>query len=97
MRTFAAAVLWLLSARQSEALELQRRGILRPRIAISMVSSNKQAKLALQRYALTAAAAVTILSQGVEPSLAGESTYMLGVMPAFAADGGAGEQACVAV
>ena len=90
------ALLWLLSAWRSDALErpsLQLRGTLRPRIAISMVSPNKQAELgtALQ-HAITAAAAVTIFSQGVEPSLAEEFTFMPGVAPAYAADGGAGEQ-----
>ena len=90
------ALLWLLSAWRSDALarpSLQLRGTVRPRIAISMVSPNKQAEIAtaLQR-AITAAAAVTIFSQGVEPSLAEEFTFMLGVAPAYAADGGAGEQ-----
>ena len=90
------ALLWLLSAWRSDALErasLQLRGTLRPRVAISMVSPNKQAGLgtALQR-AITAAAALTILSQGAEPSLAEEFTLMPGVAPAYAADGGAGEQ-----
>ena len=95
------ALVWLLSAWRSDALErqsLQLRGKLRPRIAISMVSPNKQTELgtALQRGIATiaAAAAVTILSQGVEPSLAEEFTFMPGVAPAYAADGGAGEQAC---
>ena len=95
------ALVWLLSAGQSDALErpsLQLRGKLRPRIAISMVSPNRETELgtALQRGIATiaAAAAVTILSQGVEPSLAEEFTFMPGVAPAYAADGGAGEQAC---
>ena len=81
--------LWL-GAAQALERPLALRGVARPRIAIS-VSPNKQASLALQ-HALTAAAAVTILSQGVEPSLALGEFNMPGVMPAYAADGGAGEQ-----
>ena len=95
MRVLVAALLWLAASDALERPSPQLRGTLRPRIAISMVSPNKPAEPgnALQR-AITAAAAATILFQGagVEPSLAEEVTFAPGVAPAYAADGGAGEQ-----
>ena len=95
MRVLLPALLWLAASDALERPSPQLRGTLRPRIAISMVSPNKPAEPgnALQR-AITAAAAATILFQGagVEPSLAEEVTFAPGVAPAYAADGGAGEQ-----
>ena len=95
MRVLHAALVWLAASDALERPSPQLRGTLRPRIAISMVSPNKPAEPgnALQR-AITAAAAATILFQGagVEPSLAEEVTFAPGVAPAYAADGGAGEQ-----
>ena len=95
MRVLLAALLWLAASDALERPSPQLRGTLRPRIAVSMVSPNKPAEPgnALQR-AITAAAAATILFQGagVEPSLAEEVTFAPGVAPAYAADGGAGEQ-----